>query len=591
VAETSFSIQELERIFGEDPKLGHQQMQEWKAEHRADFLRMAIGVLEQGSGNSFSQLLLQVCREDSSSLSQMLVTADLLSLDEAARLLRVSTKNDPSYQVSLIANVKAELEKNTSGLANAEFSRVLDILSRSVDVDKLGGILSSLVEHPDERVRSKVAVIAAGSSRVSPQKQGWLKDPDPRVRANAVESLWGRRDADAIQLLKIASKDLHHRIVANALYGLYLAGEPCAIRGVLKLFREVEVPRQLAGIWLLGQTGDPRFLPLVHENLSLKTGRIKFALLNAGRKIKKNFEELRSCPKLQFQMVAFERSSRGRVRCSFLLRKPNCDLLCAKDLQATQVLIKDGDLRIDQFYFEARGNADPAHVALVVPLRVGISNSYASKLVAAVEQAVVGKRPEDAWSIQKYKLSSADTEEDGLLPFTTAKPILVEDQLRSVRHAASKWMESVERVATRFPVESTKRVIVALVDPECELPAAPPETWAQLFERQGLTLNLICCRQLEEESHKVWSQFCQSRKGSLILARNVDLLPDLLGQLSAGFASHFHLTYLLGRSLPNPDPRERIQFEFTPRDGYGRVVVEGEGEIVAEGLEAEGSAD
>lgn len=134
-----------------------------------------------------------------------------------------------------------------------------------------------------------------------------------------MESLWGRRDADAIHLLKIVAKDLHHRIVANALYGLYLAGEPCAIRGVLKLFREVEVPRQLAGIWLLGQTGDPRFLQLLHENLSLKTGRIKFALLNAGRKIKRNFEELRSCPKLQFQMVAFERSSRGRVRCSFLL--------------------------------------------------------------------------------------------------------------------------------------------------------------------------------------------------------------------------------------------------------------------------------
>jgi hypothetical protein len=591
VAETSFSIEELEKIFGEDPKRGHEQMRAWKSEHRAEFLRVAIGVLEGGMGNSFSQVLLQLCREDSSSLNQMLVTADLLSLDEAARLLRVSSKNDPSYQVDLIARVKAELDRNASALANSEFSRLLDILARSVDPEKLGGMLASLVEHPDERVRSKVAVIAAGNARVGSHKEGWLKDVDPRVRANAVESLWGRRDAEAIQLLKLASKDPHHRIAANALYGLYQAGEACSIRGVLRLFRELEVPRQLAGIWLLGQTGDPRFLTLVHENLSLKTGRIKFALLNAGRKIKKNLEELRQRPKLQFQMVAFERGARGRIRCSFLLRKANGDLLGSSDLRATEVLIQDGDLKIDQFHFEARGSGDPAHAVLAIPLRVGVSNAYASKLVLAVEEAVAGKRPGDAWAIQKYEVSGRSGEGKEAVEFTCSNTTLTQDQLRSVKGAAANVLEAIEGVAERFPAEATRRVIVGLLDPESELPAAPPEAWGQLFERHGLTLYLICCQGIEEDALKAWSQFCLSRKGAMLMARNVEQLPELLAQLSAGFASHFHLTYQLGRSLPNADPRERIQFEFIPGDGYGRVVIEGQGEIVVEGFGAEASAD
>lgn len=591
MAETSFSIEELEKLFGEDPKRGHEQMRAWKSEHRAEFLRMAIGVLEQGTANSFSQVLLQLCREDSSSLNQMLGTADLLSLDEAARLLRVSSRNDPSYQVDLVARVKAELDRNASAMANTEFSRLLDILARSVDPEKLGGMLSSLVEHPDERVRSKVAVIAAGNSRVASHKSGWLKDVDPRVRANAVESLWGRRDVEAIQLLKIACKDPHHRIAANALYGLYLAGEACSIRGVLRLFREVEVPRQLAGIWLLGQMGDPRFLTLVHENLALKTGRIKFALLNAGRKIKKNLEELRLRSRLEFQMVSFERAGRGRIRCSFLLRKPDGELLGANELLATQVLIQDGELKIDQFHFEPRGGSDAAHVAMAIPLRVGMSNVYAAKLVAAVEQAVEGKRNEDAWAIQKYQILSAPVAEAGDVTFTNSSSVLTQDQLRSVKGASAGFIEAVESLVGSFPVESSRRVVVGLLDPEVDLPPTPPERWAQLFERNGVIFHLICCRELEEETNRAWTQLCVSRKGTLLKAQNVEQLPAMFARLSAGFASHFYLTYQLGRSLPNPDPRERIQMEFIPTAGYGRVVIEGDGEILTEGLGAELAAD
>lgn len=84
--------------------------------------------------------------------------------------------------------------------------------------------LVNLLSSSDERVRSKAAAIYGRTCRNPDWVNKRLKETDPRVRANMVESLWGQ-DSDLVRMvLQEASRDRNHRVAVNALIGLHLSG-------------------------------------------------------------------------------------------------------------------------------------------------------------------------------------------------------------------------------------------------------------------------------------------------------------------------------------------------------------------------------
>ena len=48
-----------------------------------------------------------------------------------------------------------------------------------------------------------------------------LESPDARVRANAIEALWHTPPGNTTRVFRDALGDDHHRVVVNALLGLY----------------------------------------------------------------------------------------------------------------------------------------------------------------------------------------------------------------------------------------------------------------------------------------------------------------------------------------------------------------------------------
>lgn len=564
--DTSLSILEIERVFADDPKNGREQLCQLKASNHREFLSQAIQYLEVGNANSYSQVILQICREDAFNLNQMLFTADLLTLDEAARLLRVSSKNDPGYQEHLISSVMAEIEKAGFGIANQELTRLLEILAKSVDSERLSGMLAALCGHPDERLRSKVALLVGSLARKLPKRAELLKDIDPRVRANAVEALWGKRDSESMQLLKDSSLDAHHRVAANGLYGMYLGGELAAIRGILKLSREEDQERQLAGFWTLGKTGDPRFQTIIDENLPVRTGRAKFALLNAGRKIKTRVNQLRQLPPVLPEVLHFERLPTGRVCCTFLLRRETGERLHKHELLGTDVIVHDGDLSVDQFHFEARGSEAPVNVAFLVPGYAGIENPFASHLAGAVEAARTQKRAEDHWTIKEYGLSAV---QGGVTNSGTNSAEGPTEALRAC----------VDRAVRSFPADAAFKQVVLLLDPSLEAEGLVPEHWPKLFDQCGAVLHVVCCRTLEAESLRSWRKLCIGSRGLFVQVENLLTLPATLGRIAVGLSSNFYLSYQLSRSLPNTDPLERLTLEFIPSAGYAKITVLRDGSI------------
>lgn len=583
VAESNNSIAVIEQLFAGNPRLGHERLLRWKAEDHATFLRQSIKLLEGADNNSFTQLVQRLCREDSSSLKQMLFTADLLSLDESARLLRISSKNDAGYETHLISGLRAEVDRAGGEIANRDFERLLDILSQAVKPERLGGILTRLYDHPDERLRSKAALLSGRLAKQLQKQTELMRDVDPRVRANAVESLWGRTDVESLDMLRDASKDEHHRVAANGLYGLYLAGDIACVREILKMARDADVGRQLTGIWLIGVSSDFRFSQVVRTELGVRAGRVKFALLRAGRKIKQRRQELLAKPPLNIELVRFERSEKERLRIAFLVSDSDGQPLGSEELFATHFVLHDGGLRVDQFNFAANGNTKPLHAVLLLPQSTGASQNIAAELISAMEQSMDSKERKDQWAIHKYLVrEGSNTEAAEAISFSNSSEALKLEQLRPAKGAVSRFEHAVVRMLSAFPDDAIQKHLVVIVDPDLDSAFRVPEHWAGLFEQHGVSAQVLVYKPLEPEALASWRQFCLARKGILIECKHVLELGTVMEKLSRYLHSGFSLTYQLSHILPQTGGPETLSIDLTTPLGCGRMVIDGSGELVPE---------
>lgn len=160
--------------------------------------------------------------------------------------------------------------------------------------------LVSLMCSSDERVRSKAAAIYGRTC----QNPGWvhkrLGEDDSRVRANAVESLWGQ-DSDLVRaVLHEASRDRNHRVAVNALIGLHLNG----VSGVTETLQEMALAddpmARAAAAFGMGRIPQDEFKPaleilLKDDNANVR-GRALKALIQIRRRQQQTVEAGTSVP-------------------------------------------------------------------------------------------------------------------------------------------------------------------------------------------------------------------------------------------------------------------------------------------------------
>src|SRR5947209_7440411 len=103
--------------------------------------------------------------------------------------------------------------------------RTLDALVASGDLSKLLPVIAPLINHPDPQIRSKAVLIMGSASRNMELMERALEEQNDRVRANAVESMWGISSAYAAALLRRSANDANNRVAANAAVGLHLIGD------------------------------------------------------------------------------------------------------------------------------------------------------------------------------------------------------------------------------------------------------------------------------------------------------------------------------------------------------------------------------
>jgi HEAT repeat protein len=189
---------------------------------------------------------------------------ELLDRETAIELARRIVTIDPRLDTKLVLLLPGRGSENCDIRAEVA-QRVLEILGAISTGTRIAPLLAHLTGHPNERLRAKVLKLIGYRVRNVRLVEERLKEADPRVRANAVESLWGEKELWAARLLWKAVEDANNRVIGNALFGLYDLGDEKIVPHILRMGEHPTPLFRSTAAWTMGHTGDPQFLPALEK--------------------------------------------------------------------------------------------------------------------------------------------------------------------------------------------------------------------------------------------------------------------------------------------------------------------------------------
>lgn len=210
----------------------------------------------------------------------------LLPIEKAAAAVRIAIQIDPMVETGLARHVADAVTAGTHPRLAANASRLLDVLARVSDGTRILPSLSRLLHSSDVGLRSKAALMMGRSNRSAVWVQSHMSDTDPRLRANAIEGLWGVDTDEAHELMLSALRDANNRVVGNALYGLYSMGDSASLAETVKLTAHPVAVFRATAAWVMGETGDSRFRTTVAQLLRDEHPMVRSRALWAVARIK-----------------------------------------------------------------------------------------------------------------------------------------------------------------------------------------------------------------------------------------------------------------------------------------------------------------
>lgn len=234
---------------------------------------------------------------------------DLARTDRGAAgaVAQMAQRMDPGFDKALARSVLDE-----HGRAEVDPEFLLGLVEALTGGFNLLPLLGKLRHSENPRVRSKLARMLGKAARAHEWFNTLRVDPDPRVRANAIESLWAAESPYSAACFESALEDTHHRVVANGLIGLYLQGDVESIAKLAEMAGHQEGAFRAAAAWAMGRTGDPRFVPLL-RNLRKDGSNPPGVIRNALQSITRIRQGLAAVERRQLRLRVLEAGMAQRV--------------------------------------------------------------------------------------------------------------------------------------------------------------------------------------------------------------------------------------------------------------------------------------
>ncbi|MBS1829493.1 MAG: HEAT repeat domain-containing protein [Acidobacteria bacterium] len=210
--------------------------------------------------------------------------------------------------------------------------------------------LAVAMRHCNPQVRSKAALVVGKENRDAGWVRARLRDPDARVRANAVESLWGADGVEVVDVFRQAALDDEPRVVLNGVMGLYRARLTEAVEMLVKLAESEDFRFRRSACWVMGQTKDPRFLGALLGLARDKDANLRAAALQGVAAIRLKVNRLRR-ERLGVTVVFAARRERRR---EFRVWVEDT----AVELDALSFVVEEAGVLVTRFEVEGLGGGE-----------------------------------------------------------------------------------------------------------------------------------------------------------------------------------------------------------------------------------------
>lgn len=200
---------------------------------------------------------------ESPNLIESLLDERQLSLEQAIAMVRNLAPVEPLLDVQIMKAVLARSGADVAAVKAPAASRALQLVASFSNGARLTAYLVRFLRHPNAEVRSKAVLLLGRANLNLSRVRNFLSSCDGRVRANAVETLWGRQEPDVRAVLWEAAKDTHGRVAVNALLGLCKAGDREAPLRLEKLAGSPDPVLRSGAAWAMGETGNRDFVPVL----------------------------------------------------------------------------------------------------------------------------------------------------------------------------------------------------------------------------------------------------------------------------------------------------------------------------------------
>jgi len=221
-----------------------------------------LGSDEVSSAHNFLATL-AVRHED---ITDYLANPSTTTREVAQKLFRRFLAVDHSFDVKLARKLPDRYFSNDHGaLTGTRATRALDILDYNSQGRRLLPILGHLPNSPDANLAAKGVLFVGRRVQNPAWSSQLLSRPDARIRANAVEALWGMETPSAIQILEQCLEDKNNRVQGNALLGLHLARRPGVETQVISLSRTTSAPHRSTAAWVMGRMEQERWIDVLTQ--------------------------------------------------------------------------------------------------------------------------------------------------------------------------------------------------------------------------------------------------------------------------------------------------------------------------------------
>jgi hypothetical protein len=242
-------LEGLVENFDRDPATSRDQMRDMLERDPQSFQTGAIRALKSAPSSRAAQHIMRLL-VNSDTLFWVLCDA-ALPREDAVALARMALQVDAMVDVNLAKKMVDGLSTEVSAAAAGRLMDVLEAISLG---SRIMPSLMRLLRQADPQLRSKAVLMIGRASRSVKWVQNRLAEPDPRTRANAVESMWDVDTLEAREMLRTASRDSNNRVAANALFALYRMGDSWTIPHLFKMAAAEAPVFRASAAWAMGET-------------------------------------------------------------------------------------------------------------------------------------------------------------------------------------------------------------------------------------------------------------------------------------------------------------------------------------------------